>query len=157
MFYISAFFEARRDEYYERLLAVSRDSDWTGWSQFFLEGIRSQAEDNLAKVTLIQELYQRLKLRLPEAIRSHYARVLEWIFSKPVFSSSDFVRGSGIPLATARRILRALQDEDVLSQLVPGSGRRSGVLIFWGFAMGHRGQNLRLRVTYSQQDDLVFK
>ena len=30
MFYVSAFLEANRDEYYERLLAVSRDGDWTG-------------------------------------------------------------------------------------------------------------------------------
>ena len=27
MFYISAFFEAHRDEYYERLLSISRDND----------------------------------------------------------------------------------------------------------------------------------
>ncbi len=30
MFYISAFLERNRDIYYERLLAVSRDDDWTG-------------------------------------------------------------------------------------------------------------------------------
>lgn len=48
MFYISAYFEARRDEYYERLLAVLRDDDWIGWCRFFLEAVRAQAEDNLA-------------------------------------------------------------------------------------------------------------
>ncbi len=30
MFYISAYFEAHRDAYYDGLLAVSRDDDWTG-------------------------------------------------------------------------------------------------------------------------------
>ena len=30
-FYISAFLERRRSEYYDRLLAVSKDDDWTGW------------------------------------------------------------------------------------------------------------------------------
>ena len=29
MFYISAFFEKNRDEYYDKLLAVSRGDDWT--------------------------------------------------------------------------------------------------------------------------------
>ena len=47
MFYISAFFEAHRDEYYERLRAVSRDGDWTGWSEFFLKAVQIQAEENL--------------------------------------------------------------------------------------------------------------
>jgi Fic family protein len=38
-FYISAFLENHRDEYYERLLAVSRDGDWTGWCAFFLRAL----------------------------------------------------------------------------------------------------------------------
>ncbi|HET6383401.1 MAG TPA: Fic family protein [Armatimonadota bacterium] len=33
-FYISAYMESHRDEYYDRLLAVSRDDDWTGWCFF---------------------------------------------------------------------------------------------------------------------------
>ena len=41
MFYISAYFEAHRDAYYDGLLAVSRDDDWTGWCRFFLEGARA--------------------------------------------------------------------------------------------------------------------
>lgn len=35
MFYISAYFEANRNEYYERLLAISREDDWSGWCGFF--------------------------------------------------------------------------------------------------------------------------
>ena len=49
MFYISAHFETHRDAYYERLLAVSRDNEWTGWCRFFLEAIRAQAEDKLGR------------------------------------------------------------------------------------------------------------
>jgi len=36
-FYISAYFEQHRDEYYERLRGVSRDGDWTGWCEFFFD------------------------------------------------------------------------------------------------------------------------
>ena len=43
-FYISAYFESRRDAYYDALLAVSRDDDWTGWVAFFLDAIKEQAE-----------------------------------------------------------------------------------------------------------------
>lgn len=35
MFYISAFLEAYRSEYYSRLNAVSSKNDWTGWIIFF--------------------------------------------------------------------------------------------------------------------------
>ena len=49
MFYISAYLESHRDEYYERLLAVSRDNDWSGWCAFFLNVVQIQAEENLAE------------------------------------------------------------------------------------------------------------
>jgi len=42
-FYISAYFEANRDEYYDRLLRVSSNDDWTGWCIFFLTAVIEQA------------------------------------------------------------------------------------------------------------------
>lgn len=134
MFYISAFFEARRDAYYERLLAVSRDNDWTGWSRFFLEAVRVQAEGNLAKARAILDLYQNLKLRVAELSRTPYAiHALDWIFAHPIFASSDFVARAGIPSKpTAKRILSALQEADIVTTLRPGAGRRPSVLAFPG-------------------------
>ena len=61
MFYISAYFEARREAYYDGLLAVSRDDDWTGWCRFFLDAIRLQANDNLVKAQGIIDLYNTIK------------------------------------------------------------------------------------------------
>ncbi|MDF1552467.1 MAG: Fic/DOC family N-terminal domain-containing protein [Deferrisomatales bacterium] len=131
MFYVSAFFEARRDEYYERLLAVSRDDDWTGWCRFFLEAVRAQAEDNLAKTKAILDLYEDLKRRVPEMTRSQYAiRALDWIFEHPIFSSTDFIAAEGIPGPTARRFLGVLKDGGVLIVFQAGSGRRATILAF---------------------------
>ena len=73
MFYVSAYFEARRGAYYDGLLAVSRDNDWTGWCRFFLEAIQSQAQDNLSKARGILALYEEMKRRVPEMTRSQYA------------------------------------------------------------------------------------
>ena len=64
MFYISAYFETRRDAYYDGLLAVSRDDDWTGWCRFFLDAVRLQAEDNLARAQEIIDLYNAMKGRM---------------------------------------------------------------------------------------------
>jgi len=130
-FYISAFFEARRDEYYEALLAVSRDDDWTGWAAFFLEAVRDQAEDNLTKAQGILGLYEELKRRLPDLTRSQYAvRALDWIFERPVFRSTDFVASADIPASTARRFLGVLRDGNVIRDIVPASGSRAAVLAF---------------------------
>lgn len=131
MFYISAFFEAQRDAYYDALLSVSRDGDWTGWSRFFLEAVRTQAEDNLAKGRAILDLYQDLKRRVAEMTRSQYAiHALDWIFERPIFRSPDFIRSSGIPEATARRVLSVLSHEGVLQRVAPGRGRSGGLFAF---------------------------
>jgi len=82
MFYISAYFEARRDEYYDRLLAVSRDNDWTGWCAFFLQAVQAQAEENQRKAQAILNLYDSLKHRFAELTRSQYAiHALDWLFN----------------------------------------------------------------------------
>jgi Fic family protein len=131
MFYISAYFEANRDEYYERLLAVSRDDDWTGWCVFFLKAIQVQAEQNRGKALAILELYNRKKSEMVEQTHSQYAiHALDWMFQRPIFSSSDFVKSSAIPKPTASRILAILKEHHMLKELQPGRGRRAAVLAF---------------------------
>jgi len=129
MFYISTFFEAHRDEYYDGLLAVSRDDEWTGWCRFFLKAVQVQAEDNLEKAQGILSLYEQMKLKVPEMTRSQYSiRAIDWIFGQPIFNHSVFIESSGIPKPTAKRILSVLEEGGILSVLVPGRGRRSAVV-----------------------------
>ncbi len=130
-FYVSAYLEARRDEYYDALLAVSRDDDWTGWCRFFLKAVRVQAEDNLTKAQGIIDLYDRMKRRVADLTRSQHAiRALDWIFQFPMFTTSHFVSGADIPAPTARRFLRVLRDGGILKALRAGRGRRASILMF---------------------------
>jgi Fic family protein len=130
-FYISAYLDEHRDEYYERLLAVSRDGDWTGWCRFFLTALIEQAKSNHGKAKAILSLYRERKDWIAETTRSQYAvRALDWIFARPIFKTSDFGDHSQVPKPTAGRILRVLRDEGVLKELRPASGRRPAILAF---------------------------
>jgi Fic family protein len=130
-FYISAFLEANRGEYYDRLLAVSRDDDWTGWCAFFLRAVVQQAETNEARARSILELYRTRKEWITAEIRSLYGvRALDWFFSQPIFKTSDFVTSSGIPKPTANRILLAARRGGLLAEFRPGGGRRAAILSF---------------------------
>lgn len=130
-FYLSEYLESHRDEYYERLLAVSRDGDWTGWCAFFLRAIIEQASTNQAKAQAIHTLYSARKDWMVEATRSQYGvRALDWFFSRPIFVASDFVARAGIPEPTARRILRLVRESGLLRDLRPASGQRPAVLAF---------------------------
>ena len=131
MFYISAFLEANRDVYYERLLAVSRDDDWTGWCRFFLEAVRAQAEDNIAKARQILSLYDRMKRHVADLTHSQYAiAALDFIFELPVFRSTDFIAQDNVPAPAARRILNVLRDDGVLRTVRPARGRRAAIFVF---------------------------
>jgi DNA-binding IclR family transcriptional regulator len=55
---------------------------------------------------------------------------LDWMFERPVFKSSDFVRSAGIPEPTARRVLGVLQKNGLLRVFTPARGRRAAILAF---------------------------
>jgi len=130
-FYLSEYLEQNRNEYYERLLTVSRDGDWTGWCAFFLRGIVHQAESGQARVRAIHALYDRRKEWMVEATGSRYGgRALDWFFSRPIFSAADFVANVEIHASTAKRILRKARDQGMLREIRASSGRRAGVLAF---------------------------
>jgi Fic family protein len=115
MFYISAYLEHHRDEYYKRLLAVSRDDDWNGWIAFFLQAFIRQATENNQKATAIIDLYEEMKQQVPEMTHSQYTvQAIDTLFSRPIFNTADFITESGIPKQSAHRILRGLADGGIL-------------------------------------------
>jgi len=128
-FYLSDYLERHRDEYYARLLDVSRHDDWTGWCAFFLQALITQAEENQDKALSILTLYDYRKDWIVEATHSQYAvRALDWFFNQPIFRTSDFVATSEIPRPTANRILRVVRDQGLLREIRPASGRRAAIL-----------------------------
>lgn len=84
-----------------------------------------------AEFEAIHRLYGDRKDWIAEVTRSQYAvRALDWIFSRPIFKTSDFVASVDIPAPTAKRILRVVRDHNLLTELQPASGRRSAILAF---------------------------
>lgn len=130
-FYISGYLEARRDRYVEAMRAASSDAAWTEWCAFFLEGLIEQASENQAKAQAILELHQHMLRRVAELTHSQYSgHAVSFIFARPIFSSTRFVEGSGIPRPTALKTLGTLRDAGVLQTLREGGGRRAAIYAF---------------------------
>src|SRR3989449_8820686 len=53
LLYLSAFFEATRGDYYDRLQSVHAKSEWEGWLEYFLNGVARQSEDALNRAARI--------------------------------------------------------------------------------------------------------
>ena len=131
VFYISAYFESNRDEYYERLLAVSRDGDWTGWCLFFLKAVEIQAKENQKKATEILKLYEQKKTEIYELTHSQYAlHILDFIFERPIFRSTELAKTGKVPVPSAKKVLSNLSNANIIKVLRESSGRRAAVFAF---------------------------
>ena len=130
-FYMSGYLERKREEYQERLRAVSRDGDWTGWCVFFLEGVREQAGENERRARSILTLYDRIKTQVADLTHSqHTMRAVDFLFQSPIFGAPAFTNHAGIPKPSASRILSLLREAGILLTLEEGRGRRPGIYAF---------------------------
>jgi Fic family protein len=135
MFYLSEYLENHREEYYQRLKAISEEGDWNGWIAFFLQAITDQALQNSARVKAIQALYEEMKLAIQMATRSQYTvHVLDAIFSKPIFRTSDLSarlhEDFGIHEKTTLGLLRQMKNAGILRELESSIGSRPAILCF---------------------------
>jgi Fic family protein len=131
MFYISAYFEARREEYYERLRQISRGNDWTGWCSFFLNAMTAQAQENHQKATAILKLYESVRDRIIDLTHSQFAiKALDFLFVRPIFQTSAFVHEADIPVHTAKKMIKKLHDSGMFKVLRQAKGRESAVMAF---------------------------
>ena len=133
VFSISSYFEERRDLHYDALMPIFRDGDWVPWCRYFLEALRVQAEENLAKAKEIFDLYDRTTRHFAVTTRSpNTVEALTWLFGHPVLRSSDFTNAGGVPKRTAHRLLGALMEEGILYEIRAANGRRPALLGFPG-------------------------
>jgi len=129
-FYLSAFFEARRDDYVLRLRDLGQPGSWTRWAAFFIEGVAVQAEANTRKARAIQDLYERLKKQTLDLTRSQFAvPLLDFMFERPIFRGSDPNKLPQMPSPPMiANLLGKLKEHRVLHTVREGAGRRPQVL-----------------------------
>lgn len=122
-FYISEYFERHREAYYDYLLAVSRDDDWTGWCKFFLEGVVHQAHTNWRRASDIMDLHNVWRDLLLKKSRSSSAlAVLDHFFRFPVSTVPRLVKQEGLTKHVVHRIVKLAVDEGMLQEVRPASG-----------------------------------
>lgn len=130
-FYISRYFEDRKEQYIHLMREVSRSGEWDAWCRFFLDAVAQQAKDNLKVAESISDLYEDMKSQFAEILSSKWSvQALDYIFTNPIFRNSNFTSKSGIPPATASRFTRVLLDRNLLQTIRPASGRRPATYRF---------------------------
>jgi Fic family protein len=116
LLYLSLFFKRHRDEYYRRLSAVRVDGDWEAWTDFFLDGVATIADE---AVTSARELFaqvtaDRTRVLQNEATSIFAVRLFELLPRHPVVSVASVMKLLDTSKPTAARAIDALAAAGVL-------------------------------------------
>lgn len=130
VFYLSEYLEANRDEYSASLRSISDSGSWAVWLAFFLKAVERQSVAIRQKAERIIDLYERMKRKIYGLGSSFSLPALDTLFIFPIFNSPEFVKYSGIPKASAHRMLGQLVEGKILEILVEGQGRRPTTYLF---------------------------
>lgn len=117
LLYMSAYFERRRGEYGDRMLAVSTSADWDGWIRFFLAGVAESARDGLRQTVGLLELRDRYQAQFQAARSSALLlKLVDHLFHRPSVTIADVVRVLGVTFPSASASVRKLVAAGVLEE-----------------------------------------
>lgn len=125
LLYLSAFFEATRRDYYQKLRGVTEHGEWESWLQYFLNGVARQSEDALSRAERINRLLELWRQK--PSIRTTKAplRLVEVVGSNPYVTPRSAQKSLSVAYNTAVAAIRRLQNEGILQQV--GENRRDRV------------------------------
>lgn len=87
LLYLSNFIEINRQEYYDRLLAVSQKGEWEAWLLFFLEGVHSQADDASRRISRLKDLRSAYREKFTnDRSRESLGILVDYLIGSPITS-----------------------------------------------------------------------
>jgi len=115
--YLSAFFEATRQEYYRRLLAVSREGDWDEWVAYVLNGVARQSEDAVSRAVRITALLDGWRRALVGARSDLPLKLVDDLAANPYCLVKVIAKREKVAYTTAERAVERLVKLKILRQV----------------------------------------
>lgn len=125
LLYLSAYFENNRATYYDLLLAISQRGAWEEWLQYFLEGVKQQAQDSVKKINRLQLLRTEYQAQIQvQRAPARLLHVVDLLFSQPMLTTRQVEKKLGIAFAGAQRLVDQLVQLDMLRETTGGRRNR---------------------------------
>lgn len=116
LLYLSAFFEATRRDYYDRLQGVQARGEWAEWLVYFLNGVARQSEDALSRVQRINRKIESWRGKLQGASRNSQ-RLLDRLAANPFVTARGASKQLRVAFTTAQRAIARLESIGALEPL----------------------------------------
>ncbi len=116
--YLSAYFESRRQAYYDHLMAVSQRSEWEEWLIFFLNGVTTQSQDAVRRIRRLQQLRERYREQV-ETTRAaaRMLQVVDLVFARPLLTVSTVQSALKVQFPIAQRYIDRLVGMQILREI----------------------------------------
>ena len=122
LLYLSAYFEAHRQAYYDHLSRVSETGEWDPWLDFFLSGVIEQSHDAMQRTRALRTLQEEYRQRLLAASASANAlQMADELFLSPIVTYRRVAEFRGVTDPGARIVVSKLVEAGILR---PSPGTR---------------------------------
>lgn len=118
LLYLSAYFEANRQAYYDHLLRVSQAGRWTEWVLFFLTGVHEQAQDAIARSNRLIALHEEFRARCHRPRGSALLlKLVDRLFELPAIRASAAQELLGVTFRSAQNNIEKLVKLGILREV----------------------------------------
>lgn len=118
LLHISANIENKKDEYIERLFAVSTQADWNNWINFFLIVIKESCLSAINVVDKIINLQTNLRQRAVQKNGDHrLATIVDSLFTREWLTIDEAAQKCGVTYPTAKSDLDELTKLEILQKI----------------------------------------
>jgi len=127
MLYLSLYFKAHRERYYELLQRVRTQGDWEAWVEFFLEGVLVTSEQATHAAKRIMDLFKADRARIEALGRPTVSalRVHQLLCEKIIIAIPSTTRALRVTKPTVAAAMRHLQSLGIVREL---TGRKRNKL-----------------------------
>ena len=115
--YLSSYFNARRSEYVDHLLATSQRGEWEEWLLFFLRGVQSQADEAHQRASLLVNLREDYQQRYQSERSGNILELVMRLFENPYLDVNTAADWLDVEYSTANRLVGQLEDDGILEEL----------------------------------------
>lgn len=117
LLYLSAFFEATRRDYYERLRGVTERGEWSEWLQYFLNGIARQAEDALGRAERINGHLAEWRVAAAGTSSRVPLALVDQLAANPFLTIKGAARRLDVAFTTAQRAVAKLEQLGIVREV----------------------------------------
>jgi Fic family protein len=120
LLYLSPYFEARREQYYDALQGVRERGDFDAWLALLLDAICAQAADAVTRAEQLTDLRERHRIEVQAATRGAANQVVDLAFEQPILTARAVEQRLSITRPAALKALRQLAELSILHEVAAG-------------------------------------